>query len=117
MTTGTSAITTCAPLTYKEVGYPAPNNKIANNVKTIDALGSGFPILSPLINLTNFFVLNINVTNKDIQKNKTIKEMNVTISASVRSEEHTSELQSRFDIVCRLLLEIKTRSNKKPARV
>src|SRR5699024_12645899 len=27
--------------------------------------------------------------------------------ASVRSEEHTSELQSRFDLVCRLLLEEK----------
>src|SRR5699024_11776870 len=27
--------------------------------------------------------------------------------ASVRSEEHTSELQSRFDLVCRLLLENK----------
>src|SRR5699024_11554409 len=27
------------------------------------------------------------------------------ISASGRSEEHTSELQSRFDLVCRLLLE------------
>src|SRR5699024_12627065 len=27
--------------------------------------------------------------------------------ASSRSEEHTSELQSRFDLVCRLLLEIK----------
>src|SRR5699024_12831396 len=27
---------------------------------------------------------------------------------SVRSEEHTSELQSRFDLVCRLLLEKKT---------
>src|SRR5699024_11415766 len=26
---------------------------------------------------------------------------------SIRSEEHTSELQSRFDIVCRLLLEKK----------
>src|SRR5699024_12750460 len=26
-------------------------------------------------------------------------------SACVRSEEHTSELQSRFDLVCRLLLE------------
>src|SRR5699024_12422518 len=26
----------------------------------------------------------------------------------VRSEEHTSELQSRFDLVCRLLLENKT---------
>src|SRR5437868_12969493 len=33
---------------------------------------------------------------------------------AVRSEEHTSELQSRFDLVCRLLLEkkkIKTRYN------
>src|SRR5699024_12170537 len=27
--------------------------------------------------------------------------------SSARSEEHTSELQSRFDLVCRLLLEIK----------
>src|SRR5699024_12106849 len=27
-----------------------------------------------------------------------------------RSEEHTSELQSRFDLVCRLLLEIQTSS-------
>src|SRR5699024_11385623 len=30
------------------------------------------------------------------------------ISTWIRSEEHTSELQSRFDIVCRLLLEKKT---------
>src|SRR5699024_11858159 len=29
------------------------------------------------------------------------------MSASSRSEEHTSELQSRFDLVCRLLLEKK----------
>src|SRR5438874_7349172 len=29
----------------------------------------------------------------------------------VRSEEHTSELQSRRDLVCRLLLEIKTSLN------
>src|SRR5699024_11236764 len=34
--------------------------------------------------------------------------LNGTISgSSVRSEEHTSELQSRFDLVCRLLLEKK----------
>src|SRR5699024_12149562 len=35
-------------------------------------------------------------------------EMEVTFAADVfakRSEEHTSELQSRFDLVCRLLLE------------
>src|SRR5699024_11375438 len=31
---------------------------------------------------------------------------------SMRSEEHTSELQSRFDLVCRLLLE-KKKMNKK----
>src|SRR5699024_11666379 len=29
-----------------------------------------------------------------------------------RSEEHTSELQSRFDLVCRLLLEKKTKKNR-----
>src|SRR5207249_6053658 len=32
---------------------------------------------------------------------------------ALRSEEHTSELQSRFDLVCRLLLE-KKKSNRMP---
>src|SRR5438067_8986783 len=32
---------------------------------------------------------------------------------SKRSEEHTSELQSRFDLVCRLLLEKKKKKTKK----
>src|SRR5699024_12724543 len=31
----------------------------------------------------------------------------IRIPARTRSEEHTSELQSRFDVVCRLLLEKK----------
>src|SRR5699024_977440 len=31
----------------------------------------------------------------------------VTVQRNSRSEEHTSELQSRFDLVCRLLLEYK----------
>src|SRR5437868_13173665 len=37
-----------------------------------------------------------------------------TTVAAARSEEHTSELQSRFDLVCRLLLEKKkkTQSNQ-----
>src|SRR3989440_2019982 len=34
---------------------------------------------------------------------------NPTYSTNPRSEEHTSELQSRSDLVCRLLLEKKTR--------
>src|SRR5699024_11447849 len=32
-----------------------------------------------------------------------------TVASGDRSEEHTSELQSRFDLVCRLLLEKKKR--------
>src|SRR5438067_12987420 len=34
-------------------------------------------------------------------------------ASSGRSEEHTSELQSRFDLVCRLLLEKKKKKIKK----
>src|SRR5438067_10170961 len=34
-----------------------------------------------------------------------------------RSEEHTSELQSRFDLVCRLLLEKKKKNKKNTTRV
>src|SRR5437868_15472004 len=33
--------------------------------------------------------------------------LNASLQADIRSEEHTSELQSRFDLVCRLLLEKK----------
>src|SRR5699024_12262206 len=36
---------------------------------------------------------------------------------SVRSEEHTSELQSRFDLVCRLLLEKKKLGRAQPAQL
>src|SRR5699024_12597319 len=35
-------------------------------------------------------------------------------SRATRSEEHTSELQSRFDLVCRLLLEKKKHKTRKP---
>src|SRR5699024_11881905 len=36
----------------------------------------------------------------------------ITGFQSARSEEHTSELQSRFDLVCRLLLEKKKTKNE-----
>src|SRR5699024_12340834 len=38
------------------------------------------------------------------KEGKTYEEILILLSRS-RSEEHTSELQSRFDLVCRLLLE------------
>src|SRR6266704_4171593 len=36
-----------------------------------------------------------------------VENRNASTSRRTRSEEHTSELQSRFDLVCRLLLEKK----------
>src|SRR6266513_5898586 len=38
-------------------------------------------------------------------------------AVSPRSEEHTSELQSRFDLVCRLLLEKKKKSTQERLRL
>src|SRR5699024_11379821 len=39
------------------------------------------------------------------------RHLNKFIIGAMRSEEHTSELQSRFDLVCRLLLEKKKAIN------
>src|SRR5699024_12271264 len=50
---------------------------------------------SPLFHLPHFPVLNKNVYAVHL------------LIVSQRSEEHTSELQSRFDILCRILLEKK----------
>src|SRR5699024_11563350 len=38
------------------------------------------------------------------------------LSSGARSEEHTSELQSRFDLVCRLLLEKKKHGERSDGR-
>src|SRR5437868_13114182 len=40
---------------------------------------------------------------------KPIRIGSLILDAELRSEEHTSELQSRFDLVCRLLLEKKNK--------
>src|SRR5438874_6215715 len=65
-------------------------------------------------------IITIGVTNTTFQRDK---QYWTTISADpsqyrrfgefVRSEEHTSELQSRRDLVCRLLLEKKKKKKKK----
>src|SRR5699024_11246263 len=46
-----------------------------------------------------------NVSNGELINNIHLKKL-------ARSEEHTSELQSRFDLVCRLLLERKNNNDK-----
>src|SRR2546422_6247225 len=48
-----------------------------------------------------------------IKEEKIASDSNVILARSgVRSEEHTSELQSRLHLVCRLLLEKKKRDNE-----
>src|SRR5207249_5740975 len=42
-----------------------------------------------------------------------VQELEVQLRLGERSEEHTSELQSRFDLVCRLLLEKKKKTQNK----
>src|SRR5688572_32011571 len=42
-----------------------------------------------------------------------VSAQDVTLDAPPRSEEHTSELQSQSNLVCRLLLEKKKKINKK----
>src|SRR5699024_11810975 len=41
-----------------------------------------------------------------------VREETEVFRGTLRSEEHTSELQSRFDLVCRLLLEKKKKEKK-----
>src|SRR5437868_11291052 len=51
--------------------------------------------------------------------NSTFENVELTVNRTValRSEEHTSELQSRFDLVCRLLLEKKKEYTTTDVRV
>src|SRR5438477_3572878 len=44
------------------------------------------------------------------------RRVDATCEARTRSEEHTSELQSHVNLVCRLLLEKKKRKSRSPAR-
>src|SRR2546430_8657777 len=48
------------------------------------------------------------LTEIGVEKNTTV----VFFSTPIRSEEHTSELQSQSNLVCRLLLEKKKKKNK-----
>src|SRR5207248_11695447 len=53
-------------------------------------------------NLAPWSLCNVSVDNSTI-----ISNLNATNNTPKRSEEHTSELQSPYDLVCRLLLEKK----------
>src|SRR5699024_11369166 len=94
------------------------NNKNAYTVPTVGSGSSFASMFKPMIKSTTVKVV---LNNKDkikciflfytINDPNTIPTTLATLIYNIkthpRSEEHTSELQSRFDLVCRLLLEKK----------
>src|SRR5699024_11914757 len=68
---------------------------IVDNIRFIFAKGPDVPVY------VERGVADIGIVGSDIIEEEVFSYLNV------RSEEHTSELQSRFDLVCRLLLEKK----------
>src|SRR5699024_8286194 len=75
-------------------------NAIVNNPQTYV-----FNYYKPTVNLL-YETLFPDMTAQEIKK-----EYSTRLSITSRSEEHTSELQSRFDLVCRLLLEKRNTTN------
>src|SRR5690606_41460301 len=62
----------------------------------------------PLAGLTIFFVAQVNVLQYWFNRRSDYRTISLNrVHQTVRSEEHTSELQSRENLVCRLLLEKK----------
>src|SRR5437868_12067261 len=82
--------------------------RIRDQVRT--SLGSGFVFDERGYVLTNYHVVargsRIQVSFDD-GSDYTARVVGTDPGGDLRSEEHTSELQSRFDLVCRLLLEKK----------
>src|SRR5699024_11631545 len=68
-----------------------------------DYANAGWNKLYPGTQLTGISAKNIHTDNAALLRGRATVHHNT--ASFLRSEEHTSELQSRFDLVCRLLLE------------
>src|SRR5690606_39523580 len=97
--------------------FSAPKTNKASNPgsskQTIRFTGLSRLILAPrasttmMADLPSSFVLSCEELQDTIRNNSMIPSRLVMMLIEFRSEEHTSELQSRENIVCRLLLEKK----------
>src|SRR5437867_6275017 len=65
------------------------------------------------LSLHDALPISIAVTPKEAVLRASRAEVELDWHADTRSEEHTSELQSPYDLVCRLLLEKKKKKKKK----
>src|SRR5699024_12881822 len=90
------------------------NDTATTQIYTL-SLHDALPILGvALISLTGIAINSVNDSQEEalsslLSSQESLKESIIT----PRSEEHTSELQSRFDLVCRLLLEKKKKKKIK----
>src|SRR5439155_5957221 len=94
-------------------------------IPTLEELGIGFVPFSPLgrgfltgkitedtkFDSTDFRTVVPRFTPENRKANKALVDLLGRIANALRSEEHTSELQSRGHLVCRLLLEKKKSEN------
>src|SRR5699024_618033 len=71
---------------------------------------SGLPADKPLEDVPDDFRL-LRVDDPLAVRPRVVAQHPLEVELGLRSEEHTSELQSRFDLVCRLLLEKKKKDN------
>src|SRR3712207_7063176 len=58
--------------------------------------------------ITAPYLVIVSANSSEVPPPAEVKAMSTSLKSSLRSEEHTSELQSRQYLVCRLLLEKKT---------
>src|SRR5688572_31593588 len=67
----------------------------------------------PIYCTGNSFGLSRALSDKLCSKRRLLKLIRIKMNLQPRSEEHTSELQSQSNLVCRLLLEKKNKKKKK----
>src|SRR5690349_22118200 len=72
----------------------------------------GDNLMSTIYNATKYNATKHNATKYNATKPAQHMRLEIATLVRIRSEEHTSELQSRRDLVCRLLLEKKNRHQK-----
>src|SRR5688572_31171328 len=72
---------------------------------------SSGPCLRWLRNLSNPSISRKNFTSNEYRSSNPTESQGSAAATSWRSEEHTSELQSQSNLVCRLLLEKKKKKN------
>src|SRR5437588_5168549 len=100
----------------KQVSLEVAAFRISSMAQSFPASTTGFDAASTSADSTVFAAMNLSNPSSFAPVNRTAIEglpsIAVLFTGAKRSEEHTSELQSHSDLVCRLLLE-KKKKNKK----